>query len=162
MRINLSAELASILRQSPELPYYLGVYAEAQNVHLSTLTPLNIQDYALSAELSDRTAGGRHPLLAVSCTRIANTRDEKFRTFSGKAELQIEIRLSHEKPDQLSRLVQVFTTAVCEVLNVNRGEWKPGLYYPGGYEVSFLSPKFGGRSFTQSATIKLSVHLAFD
>ncbi len=60
---------------------------------------------------------------------------EKFRTFSGTVALAIDVRVSHDRSDAIGQALDVYVDAVTEVLDRARGEWRPGLYYPGGYEV---------------------------
>jgi hypothetical protein len=53
--------------------------------------------------------------------------------------------------------LQLYTSAVTDVLDLHRGEWGAGLFYAGGYRVEFGSVRRGGRSFLQTAKVLLEV-----
>ena len=40
-----------------------------------------------------------------------------------------------------------------QVLDFSRGDWGDGMYYAGGYQVTFGSVKHGGKNFVQSAKV---------
>ena len=57
---------------------------------------------------------------------------------------------------------QLYTDAISQTLNQNRGDWGHGLFYAGGYEVSFGPVKHGGRNFIKSAKISLDLDASVD
>jgi hypothetical protein len=112
----------------------------------------------VSADLTEKTSGARYPNVHVYCEKVANALREKFRRFSGTADLVVEIRVSHEHMDPLETLLQTYAEAVTEILERNRGHWAPGVFYTGGYTIQYGPIKRGGRNFLQSAKVELTVN----
>jgi|SRR5581483_4486321 len=123
---------------------------------LSQIRPQNV-----AADLIDRSDPVAYPLVNVYCEKIVNSLAEKFRSFSGALEMAVEIRHSQEKPRGLQDALELYTDAVMQVLDTNRGAWGSGLYYTGGYAVTFAPVKKGGKNYIQSAkiTFQLGVSL---
>jgi hypothetical protein len=46
------------------------------------------------------------------------------------------------------------------VLDSNRGSWGQGVFFTGGYEVSFDPVQHGGRNFLQVARVSFEVDLS--
>jgi hypothetical protein len=114
----------------------------------------------VSAETAEKSGGASYPALCVYCERVVNELREKFRTFSGTVGLTIDVRISHDRADAIGDLLDIYVDAVTDVLNRARGEWCPGVYYPGGYEVTFSAAKKGGRNYFQTAKVRLEVILS--
>ena len=53
--------------------------------------------------------------------------------------------------------LRIYTDAVGQILNQNRGDWGTGLFYGGGYEATFAAVKHGGRNFIQIAKVTFEV-----
>ena len=98
----------------------------------------------------------------VYCEKVVNDLREKFRTFSGTAELSVDIRVSHEHMDDLQGLLQAYVEAVTDVLDKKRGQWAKGVFYSGGYEIRFGPIKRGGRNFIQTAKVDLTVNVSVE
>lgn len=113
-------------------------------------------------EMVERAKGGRYPSISVYCDRISNTLHEKFRSFSGKARLILEIRVSKDRLEGVEQQLQWYAGALMRVLDTNRGDWGDGVYYAGGYEATFGSTKHGGKNFIQigKITFELDVNLS--
>jgi hypothetical protein len=114
----------------------------------------------LAADAFEKSGEASYPALYVYCERVVNDLREKFRTFSGTVALAIDVRVSHDRSDAIGQALDVYVDAVTEVLNRARGEWCPGLYYPGGYEVVFAAAKKGGRNYVETAKVRLEVILS--
>jgi hypothetical protein len=112
------------------------------------------------ADISERAVAVQYPTLNLYCERVVNSLREKFRTFSGKAEMALEIRVSLDRLDGIERQLQRQVDVLTEVLDSNRGDWSDGVFYAGGYEVVFGPVKKGGKSFLQQAKITLEVDLS--
>ena len=88
------------------------------------------------------------PIVYVYCEKVVNDLREKFRTFSGTADLCVEIRVSHEHMDDLT----VLTPDVCRggdgrTWTSDEDSGRKGIFYTGGYEIQFSPIKRGGRNF---------------
>jgi hypothetical protein len=114
----------------------------------------------VAAELAEKTTGARYPLFRVSCGKLTNTLKEKFRTFSGHAEVTVEALVSQDRLEGIEDLLHGCVEAVTAVLDANRGDWGGGSLYNGGYEITFGPVKHGGKNFLQSAKIVLTVDVS--
>ncbi|MGI8745536.1 MAG: hypothetical protein ACR2NN_23775 [Bryobacteraceae bacterium] len=115
-----------------------------------------------SPELTERSTVSKYPLLFVYCSKLLNSLREKFRGFSGEAQMVVEIRISQDRLERLETKVQLYVDAVIQVLGENRGDWGDGVFYGGTYEVSYGPAKHGGRNFIQIAKIALAVDISVD
>jgi hypothetical protein len=111
----------------------------------------------VSLELIERSTDAGFPALQVYCDRVINDLREKFRTFSGRAEMAVEVRASQDRLEGLEQMLQFYVDAVTRVLDQNRGDWGEGMFYTGGYELAFGPVKRGGKHFVQVAKIKFDV-----
>ena len=91
---------------------------------------------------------------------MVNSQREKFRKFSGRARLNIEIKVSHTRSEGLERSLETYVDAVTEVLHRSQGDWGRGLGYSGAYEVHFEAVTQGGRNFLQTAKVVLEVDVS--
>ena len=83
----------------------------------------------MAADLAEKTSGVRYPVVYVYCEKVVNDLREKFRTFSGTADLCVDIRVSHEHMDELQASLQTYVEAVTDVLDKKRGQWATGVFY---------------------------------
>ena len=111
-------------------------------------------------ELVERTAHARYPALHIYCDRLTNSLKEKFRVFSGTAHVTVEVRYSQDRLEGMDGGLQAFTDAVCQLLDLARGDWKQGTYYAGGYDVAFATVKAAGQGFLQVAKIGFEVEVS--
>ena len=111
----------------------------------------------VSVEISERSQALQYPTVQVYCERVSNLLEEKFRTFSGKVQMAIEIRHSQDRIDGLEEAVGCYADAAMQVLDCNRGDWGNGMYYAGGYQAVFSAVKHGGKNFVQSAKISFEI-----
>jgi hypothetical protein len=122
---------------------------------IKTIVALNA-----SVEISDKVGFVQYPALLVYCDKLSNALKEKFRQFSGKAHVVVEVRHSQDTLPGLDSTVQVYADAVCALLDDSRGDWGSGLFYGGGYEVSFEPMGRGGRNFLQRAKVGFDVEVS--
>lgn len=120
----------------------------------------SVNSHNSSPDLVDRTSPSQYPALFLYCDKLTNTLREKFRTFSGKARMTVEIRCSQDNLRGLERTLEVCTDAVCLVLDSARGTWQDGAFYAGGYEVVYGAIKQGGRNFLQIAKVSFEVDIS--
>jgi|SRR5579884_1211070 len=138
-----------------------GAQVSAQSgIGLPTLAPGQVVSGNVPSDLAEKTAGAQYPLFRVSCERVANTLREKFRTFSGQAQVVIEAMVSQDRLDGIEDQLHGCVEAVTAVLDQNRGDWGNGALYNGGYDVSFSAVKHGGKNFLQAARIVVVVDVS--
>ena len=153
--------LAGLLRGDTGLDHRIGEL-RAENIELPAINGVEVLEQHVSAEIAERAGNIRYPVAHVYCDRVVNQLREKFRTFSGTAQLNVELRVSHDHIGELQKQLQTCVEAVTDVLDRRRGSWGGGIFYTGGYEVSFGPVKKGGRNFLQSAVVRLEVHIGVD
>jgi hypothetical protein len=148
----------------------LSSIASGVNVRLGAIeqedTGLNapgirsIEALNASVEISEKTGHAQYPALLVYCDKISNALREKFRHFSGKAHLVVEVRYSQDRLDGLERNTQAYADAVCALLDDSRGDWGSGAFYGGGYEVIYEPVARGGKNFLQRAKVGFDVEVS--
>lgn len=113
-----------------------------------------------SAEITEKTGAANYPALLVYCDKLSNTLQEKFRQFSGRAHLVVEVRHSQDRLDSIESNLQVYVDAVCALLDDARGDWGDGSFYGGGYEVQYEPVTRGGINFLQRAKVGFQVEVS--
>jgi hypothetical protein len=155
-----TATLAALLGSDRGLPLAVAELSEAEKIELPVIPRSQILTGNVTLEVADRTPNVRYPQICVYCDKVTNRLTEKFRRFSGKASMVMEVRVSQDRFEGMEQQLQLYTEAIARVLEDTRGEWTPGIYYSGAYEVSFGSLRQGGKNFLQTAkmTIELDVN----
>ena len=154
--------LTSHLNGEQGIPEKVGQLILAGDVSLSPLSAADILEQYVAPEMAEKTSGVRYPVVYVYCEKVKNDLREKFRTFSGTADLTVDIRVSHEHMDELQRSLQKYVEAVTDVLHKKRGQWTPSVFYTGGYEIKYGPIKRGGKNFVQSAKVELTVNVSVE
>jgi hypothetical protein len=153
-------KLMAILTGSEGVPAAVAALSQAQNLSLPTVSSEQIIAQNVAPELSERSTVSNYPLVYVYCSKVVNQLREKFRTFSGHAEMVIETRISQDRLEEMQTNLQAYVDAVTQVLDDNRGDWGDGVFYTGGYEISFGGVKHGGRNFLELAKISLVLEIS--
>jgi hypothetical protein len=153
----VTAKVVTLLKGSAGVNANLDAIGQLEQLPLAALTDKQIRPQNVSAELSDKSADIGYPAIFVYCDKVANLLTEKFRAFSGKAHMVVEVRMSQDRTDGLEKLMQLYVEAVTQILERSQGNWGQGMYYTGGYEVAFGPVKHGGRNFIQIAKITFEV-----
>ena len=152
-----SRYLVEILAAPEGLQESVAEVSMAEECALPEIQSKYILSHHLAAEAAERAMELRYPCVHVYCERIVNLLREKFRTFSGKVEMCVEIRVSHDRLEGIERKAQLYAAAATHVLDRNRGDWGDGLFYTGGYEISFSPVTHGGKNFIQTAKVTFEV-----
>ncbi|MCZ2075100.1 MAG: hypothetical protein LC130_08880 [Bryobacterales bacterium] len=134
--------------------------SDSEQTALMPIPAAQIVRQNVSMELLEKTAGASYPFLQVYCEKLSNLLTEKFRRFSGKAHMGIEIQVSQDRLSGLERRLQLYADAVMQVLDASRGDWGEGMFYGGGYQTVFGTVKRGGRNFLQAAKISFDVEVS--
>lgn len=152
--------LHGMLTGGTGLPYTVGAVAAREQFPLTPIEAGQVSAQLVAAELAEKTAGVSYPAVYVYCAGLNNTLKEKFRTFSGKASMVAEVRVTHDRLDHVSRNLELYTAAVTEILDAHRGDWGGGMFYAGGYKVEYGPVKRGGRNFAQTAKIAFDLDVS--
>jgi hypothetical protein len=120
----------------------------------------NILALNASVEVSEKTGYVQYPALLVYCDKMSNTLKEKFRQFSGTAHVVVEVRHSQDELVGLESNADVYVDAVSALLDGSRGDWGSGLFYAGGYDVSYETVGRGGKNFLQRAKVGFDVEVS--
>lgn len=131
--------------------------AEEQGIEAGFVGTDQIWTANVASELAERTAGVKYPSLHVYCESLNNLLREKFRGFSGKIAMAVEIRVTHDRLERVSEQLLMYVEALTNVLERNRGEWSRGLYYAGGYKVELGAVRSGGKNFLQAAKVRFEL-----
>ena len=113
-----------------------------------------------SVEMSEKTGHAHYPAALVYCDKLSNTLKEKFREFSGKAHVVIELRHSQDHLNGIERNLEVYVDAVCALLDDSRGDLGSGAFYSGGYDVTYDAVARGGKNFLQRAKVGFDVEVS--
>ena len=155
-------KLMAILTGSEGLPAAVAALSLAQNLSLVPVSTAQIIDQNVAPDLAERSTIINYPLVYVYCSKVVNLLREKFRTFSGNAELVVEFRVSQDQLDDMQPNLQAYVDAGTQVLDGNRGDWGDGVFFGGGYELAFAGVKHGGRNFLQIGKISFVVEISTD
>ena len=157
-----TAQIVQVLTAPTGLSTSVPALAQAANVSLAAISSAQLFTGNVSSDLAEKAGDVKYTAFYVYCDKIANTLKEKFRTFSGRIRLAVEIRVSQDRLEGIDQQLQLYAEAVTQVLDANRGDWGQGLFYTGGYEVSFGPVKHGGRNFIKNATVTIEVDGSID
>ena len=158
----VTGEVAKRLQSEAGLPFAVSAISERDNISLGELGADQVVSRNVAPDIAEKSFNIRYPAFYVYCERIVNDLAEKFRTFSGAAAMCVEVRVSHDRMDDIERRLQSYVEAVTDVLDANRGTWPNGMYYGGKYEVAFGALKHGGKNFLQAAKVRFDVNISSD
>jgi hypothetical protein len=144
------------------LPFTIAAISERENTELVLIDSEHVRPENVPADLAERSAGVRYPAFYVYCEKITNQLREKFRTFSGKARVVVDVRVSQDRLESLAGLLELYVEAVADVLDAHRGVWDHGMFYGGGYEITFGATRHGGKNFVQAAKIAFDVDISIN
>ena len=135
----------------------IAALAQAAKIDLSPLPSQHFFTGNVSSDIAEKSGEIKYAAIYIYCDKIVNSLKEKFRSFSGNLQMEIDVRVSHDRLDGIERVSQLYADAVTQTLSQIRGDWGQGLFYPGTYEISFGPVKHGGRNFIKSAKISFQV-----
>jgi hypothetical protein len=138
----------------------LEAFATLQGMTLPAIASQQIIAQNVAAEISDLSTADKYPLVYVYCTKVVNQLREKFRSFSGDAQMTVEVRVSQDRLDQIESALQAYVDAITQVLDGSRGDWGDGFFFDGEYEVTFGGVKHGGRNFLQIGKIAFALEIS--
>jgi hypothetical protein len=133
---------------------------EQSGAHLNVSGVRSISATNASAETIEKAGHAQYPALLVYCDKLTNSLKEKFRQFSGKAHLVVEVRHSQDRLDSIETNMETIVDAVCALLDDARGDWGNGAFYSGGYEVGYEPVSRGGKNFLQRAKVGFEIQVS--
>jgi hypothetical protein len=150
-----TSKLQELLASPNGLNASLAALAQSELVTVPPIPPTNLFTDNVSSDIVEKSVDPKYTAIYIYCDKMANTLTEKFRSFSGTIEMMIDVRVSQDRLGGIDRASQLYTAAVTQTLDQNRGDWGQGLFYSGRYDVSFGPVKHGGRNFIKSAKISV-------
>jgi hypothetical protein len=153
----VTAQVVALLSAPQGLNACVSTLAQAENATLPPVAQNQILAQNVAVELAERTTDVQYPAVSVYCEKIVNQLKEKFRNFSGKAMMTIEVRVSQDKLQGIESQLQTYVDAVTQVLDQNRGDWGEGMYYAGCYEAALGPVRHGGKNFIQVGKVTFDV-----
>lgn len=153
----VTGQVVTLLNATQGLNACVSTLAQAESLALPAVGQTQILAQNVSIELAERSTDVQYPSFNVYCEKIVNQLKEKFRHFSGKAVMTVEVRVSQDRLDGIEDQLQTYVDAVTEVLDQNRGDWGEGMYYAGCYEAALGPVKHGGNNFIQVGKVSFEV-----
>jgi hypothetical protein len=142
------------------LPATAPEIALMSGIMLPAITPRQIVAQNVSADIVAKSNSPNYPVFHVYCERLTKSHQERFRVFSGEVSTAVEVRVSQDRLDGLEDQLHGCVDAVTQALDENGGDWGDGVFYSGGYDVTYSQVKHGGRNFIQSAKVTFLVALS--
>lgn len=158
----VTTALLQLLESPGGLSQNLADVAQLQGLTLPSIDSRQVIAQNVAQALVERALDLKYPALLVYCDKFSNDLREKFRTFSGKANLVVEVRVSQDRVDGLENLLQTYLDVVTRVLDQNRGDWGNGVFYTGGYQAAVGPLERGGRNFIQTGKISFEVAVSIE
>ncbi len=157
----VAARIVEIMRsQSNGLNSALAAITESDGIAPFALTGQHLRLHNIAPELSDQSVAAKYPVVHIYCEKLSNLMREKFRTFSGKARMVVEARVSQDRLENLEQRTELMVSAITSVLDASRGDWGSGMLFNGGYEVLYGPVKRGGRNFLQLTRVVFDVDIS--
>jgi len=153
----VTAQVVTLLNAPQGLNACVSKLAQAESTTLQPLGENQILAQNVLIELAERSTDVVYPAVSVYCEKIVNQLKEKFRNFSGKAVMTIEVRVSQDRLGGIEGQLQSYVDAATQVLDQNRGDWGEGMYYAGCYEAALGPVKHGGQNFVQVGKVTFEV-----
>jgi hypothetical protein len=153
----VTAQVLTLLSAPQGLNACVATLAQAENTTLALVEQPQLLAQNVSIELAERSTDVQYPAVSVYCEKIVNQLKEKFRNFSGKANMTIEVRVSQDQLAGVEDQLQSYVDAVTQVLDQNRGDWGEGMYFAGCYEAVLGPVKHGGQNFIQVGKVSFEV-----
>ncbi len=160
--VRVTSTAVGLFQGDNGLPGAISSLSTASSVSFGPFHKDQIRTLNIAPEIAEKTAPVQYPTVHIYCERVTNSLREKFRRFSGKVRMIAEVRVSHSYLDLVEKKSQLMADAVTEVLDAVRGDWGNGMFYTGGYEISYGTVKLGGKNYIQTTKISFEVDVSAD
>ncbi len=155
----LTGKVIEILTAAPGID--VGVSSLANSTGMAPPPQVRvIATQHTSVDLAEKSLHAKYPAILIYCDKLSNQLREKFRPFSGKGHVTVDVRFSQDRLEGIGDRLQLYTETVCQLLDNARGDWGNGLFYTGGYEVVFDPVRHGGHNFLQAGRIGFDVEVS--
>lgn len=134
--------------------------AADSGIPLAPIPAASIVNQNVTVAIAERSTAVKYPVVQVYSNRVRNLLTEKFRNFSGKVQTVAEVRVSQDRIEGIEDQLRLYVDAVTQVLDTKRGSWGQGMFFTGGYEVSFDPVQQGGKNHLQVARVTFEVDLS--
>jgi hypothetical protein len=155
-----TGKLAGLMAVESGLPAAVASVSVNSQFLLPAISLGQIISQNVAPDIAEKSTVAKYPSVHLYCEKVQNLLKEKFRTFSGQAHMVVETRVSQDRLDSLETQMQLYVEAVTQVLDANRGDWGGGMFYGGGYEVSYGTVKHGGRNLLQIAKVSFVLEVS--
>ena len=118
----VAGKLLARLQADDGLPQKLSEIANLATFELPLIELDHIQTRNIAADVLEKSMALKYPVVLIYPERIKNEQKEKFRRFSGKVDLVVEIRLTQDRVDELEAKMGAYVDAVTDVLERTRGD----------------------------------------
>ena len=152
-----AAMVVQLLSASSGLSAQVGGQQDGGPGSETALGRISIRAQNVAADLAELGEIVRYPAIQVYCEKVVNSLTEKFRTFSGTAQMAAEVRHSQDRLQGLQEGLEQYADALTQVLDGNRGDWGSGMFYAGGYQVAYGAVKHGGKNYIQVAKVTFEI-----
>jgi hypothetical protein len=160
---NIAGAVENAVSSLFQAPAGNGIVMNAVTANLGQVPAIPMSSIVrgnVSPDLLEQSVALQYPAVVIYCEKLANTLKEKFRTFSGTVTAAIEVRYTQDQIQNMQAQLEIYVAAACQILDNNRGDWGGGLFYRGGYQVTFGPAKRGGRNFLQTAKVTVEVDVS--
>lgn len=154
-----SASIVNLLTAPAGADFALSAIARRLGSQ-KAISPTSVLEGNTSPELFEKSLPVKYPTVNVYCDKVSNTLKEKFRVFSGTALVVVEVRHSQDQVQQIQAALETYISAACEIFDGSRGDLGNGLFYAGGYEITFGPVKRGGLNMIQTAKMVLDLDVS--
>jgi hypothetical protein len=135
----------------------LGALPQGEREFAGLVDTSQVRAQNVAPDMAERALGVKYPAVNVYCEKIVNDLKEKFRTFSGRVQMAIELRQSQDRLEGIQDRLELYVDATMQMLNESSGDWGDGMFFGGGYEAAFGSVKQGGKNFMQMAKVTFEI-----
>lgn len=118
-----TSKLVQFLVAPSGLNATIAAVAQAESVDLAPVPTQQIFTENVSSDIAEKSGDTKYAALYVYCDKIMNTLNEKFRTFAGTVQLEVDVRVSQDRLEGIDRISQLYTHAVTQTLSQVRGDW---------------------------------------
>ncbi|MBM3725497.1 MAG: hypothetical protein FJW40_08745 [Acidobacteria bacterium] len=153
---------AEVLQGNSGLDFSLASVTAGEQGELQQLPPARVVAQNVVADVAEKGPGVTYPVVYLFCDKVENRLREKFRTFSGKAHLTMDVRVTDHHLGTIEDRLRLYVDAATQVLDNHRGDWGEGMYFAGGYEVTFSPVKRGGKNYVQTAKVQFDLDVSLD
>src|ERR1700722_3484200 len=89
-------KVRGVVAAADGLPAAVESLVLQQGMALPAITAQQIIAQNVTPDISDQSTPNNYPLVYVYCNKVVNELREKFRTFSGEAQMVVEARVSQD------------------------------------------------------------------